>query len=247
MKPCLCRTTRLLAPRAFVLAIALAAPISIFAQDGAAPKPAVDLKPGTAHYNMRLEAGGRAVLMDVTRVTTAQKGMWLVTETTTVGGHTQTDVTTVEKKTLITRKRAFQDGTAVADLRFDGQKATGMISAGAEHQVVNADLGGVIFADGGGGEDVLAALPLAKGYSAEFLNFNFLTQQVKSLQLRVMDEETVTVPAGTFDTWKALITSLDGGSDTYALWVEKRTHRLVKFAMSIPNLNDAMATAELTK
>jgi hypothetical protein len=55
------------------------------------------------------------------------------------------------------------------------------------------------------------------------------------------------VPAGTFDTWKALITSLDGESDTYALWVEKRTHRLVKFAMSIPMLNDAMATAELTK
>jgi hypothetical protein len=230
-----------------VLAIALAAPVSIFAQDGAAPKPAVDLKPGTAHYNMRLEAGGHTVLMDLTRTTAPQKGMWLVTETTTVGGHTQTDVTTVEKRTLITRKRAYQDGKAVADLRFDGQKATGMISAGTEHQAVNADVGGVIFADGGGGEDVLAALPMAKGYTTEFLNFNFVSQQVKSLQLRVMDEETVTVPAGTFDTWKALITSLDGGSDTYALWVEKRTHRLVKFAMSIPNLNDAMATAELTK
>jgi hypothetical protein len=69
MKLSLSRVTRLLAPRAFVLAIALAAPVSIFAQDGAAPKPAVDLKPGTAHYNMRLEAAGHAVVMDMTRTT----------------------------------------------------------------------------------------------------------------------------------------------------------------------------------
>ena len=247
MKASLSRATRRFASRTFGIAIALAAPVSIFAQDGAAPKPAVDLKPGTAHYNMRLEAGGHAVLMDMTRTTTAQKGMWLVTETTTTAGQTQTDVTTVEKKTLIIRKRTVQAGNTVADLRFDGHKATGMISAGTEHQAVNADIDGVIFADGGGGEDVLASLPLAKGYTTEFLNFNFVLQQVKRLQLRVMDEETVTVPAGTFDTWKALITSLDGESDTYALWVEKRTHRLVKFAMSIPKLNDAMATAELTK
>jgi hypothetical protein len=247
MKPCLSRATRLFAPRAFGIAIALLAPVSIFAQYGAAPKPVVDLKPGTAHYNMRLEAAGQVVMMQLTRDTKAQGDRWLVTETTTMPGHSQTDVTTVEKKTLIIRTRVFHDGDALADLRFDGHKAAGMISDASERQVVNADVGGVIFADGSGGEDVLATLPMAKGYSTEYLNFNIGSQQVKRLQLRVMDEETVTVPAGTFDTWKAIITSLDGGSDTYALWVEKRTHRLVKFAISIPNLGDALATAELTK
>jgi hypothetical protein len=247
MNPCLSRVTRLLAPRAFGIALGLLAPLAIFAQDGAAPRPAVDLKPGTAHYNVRLEAHDQVMMMDMTRTTKAQNGTWLVTETTTSPGHSQTDVTTVEKKTLIIRTRVFRDRDALADLRFNGRKATGMISQGAEQQVVNADLGGIIFADGSGGEDVLAALPMAKGYTTEFLNFNIGSQQVKRLQLRVTDDETVTVPAGTFDTWKALITSLDGGSDTYALWVEKRTHRLVKFAMSIPNLGDALATAELTK
>jgi hypothetical protein len=247
MKPCLSRTTRRLASYAFGIALALVAPVATFAQNGEVPRPAVDLKPGTAHYNMRLEAGGGVVLMQLTRDTKPQGSRWLVTETTTMPGHSQTDVTTVEKKTLIIRTRVFHDGDALADLRFDGHKAAGMISEGAEHQVVNADVGGIIFADGSGGEDVLATLPMAKGYSAEYLNFNIGSQQVKRLQLRVMDEETVTVPAGTFDTWKAIITSLDGGSDTYALWVEKRTHRLVKFAMSIPNLGDAFATAELTK
>jgi hypothetical protein len=247
MNPCLSRITRLLAPRAFGIAIALAAPVAIFAQNGAAPRPVVDLKPGTAHYNMRLDAGGRTLMMELTRTTKTENGRWLVTETTTFPGHSQSDVTTVEKKTLIIRKRTFQDGDAIADLHFDGHKASGMISSGGEHQAVNADIDGVIFADGSGGEDVLATLPMAKGYSTEYLNFNIGSQQVKRLQLRVMDEETVTVPAGTFDTWKAIITSLDGGSDTYALWVEKRTHRLVKFAMSIPNVGDAFATAELTK
>jgi hypothetical protein len=247
MKPCLTRTIRRLAPRAFGIALGLVAPLTIFAQDGAAPRPAVDLKPGTAHYNIRLELHDQIMMMEITRTTKSQKGMWLVTETTTSPGHSLTDETTVEKKTLIIRKRVFHDRNTLADLRFDGHKTTGMISEGAEHQVINTDVGGVIFAEGSGGEDVLAALPMAKGYTAEFLNFNIGSLRVKQLQLRVIDDETVTVPAGTFDTWKALITSLDGGSDTYALWVEKRTHRLVKFAESVPNLGDAVATAELTK
>ncbi|MGH7490157.1 MAG: hypothetical protein ACREMY_31800, partial [bacterium] len=88
--------------------------------------------------------------------------------------------------------------------------------------------------------------PLAKNYSTEFRNFNIGSQLVKTLQLRVIDDETVTVPAGTFDTWKALIISLDGGSDTYALWVDKRSHRVVKVGMSIPNMGDALVTGELT-
>ena len=186
-------------------------------------------------------------MMDITRSTRAQKGVWVVTETSRMDGRTQTDETTVERKTLIIRSRLFRADGAVADLKFDGRKATGTITDGKEKHTINTDVGGVVFADGGSGGDVMAALPLAKNYTAEFRNFNIGSEQVRLLQLRVMDSETVSVPAGTFDTWKVLITSIDGGTDAYALWVEKRTHRVVRMAVSVPNLHDALAIAELTK
>lgn len=247
MRRCLSHTTRLLAVATVRIALALLSPATTFAQSGEPPTPAVDLKPGTASYKVRLKAGEQVVLMDMTRTTESQNGTWLVTETTTTAGHSQTDETTVDKKTLILRKRVFREGSASAELQFFGHQVIGTISEGRKLQTVNADAGGVIFADGSGGEDVIATLPFAQGYTAEFLNFNIGSQQVKRLALRVAASETVTVPAGTFHTWKAVITSLDGGSDTYALWVEKRTHRLVKFAMSVPKPNDAVITAELTK
>ncbi len=241
------RSTRLLALSVFAIAIALAAPVAASGQRGEVPKPAVDLKPGTANYKVRLEAGGQVAMMEITRTTKTQNGAWVVTETSRMAGHTQTDETTVEKKTLIIRKRVFRADNTVADLQFAGRNATGTITDRGQKQTINADLGGVVFADGASGQDVLAALPLARNYTIEFRNFNIGSQEVRMLQLRVMDTETVSVPAGTFDTWKVLITFLDGGTDSYALWVEKRTHRVVKMAISVPHLKDALATAELTK
>lgn len=240
-------TTRQLVLRAFGVAIAFAAPLAASAQRGEYPRPAVDLTPGTANYKVRLEAAGQVVMMDLIRTTKAVNGTWVVTETSGTPGHQQMDESTVEKKTLIIRKRVFRAEGGVADLQFAGHTVTGTIDADGQKQTINRDIGTVIFADGAAGQDVLAALPLAKGYNVEFRNFNVGSLQVKTLQLRVMDTERVTVPAGTFDTWKVLITSLDGGSDTYGLFVDKRTHRVVKMAMSVPNLGDALAIAELVK
>jgi hypothetical protein len=233
--------------RNFVLAIALIAPLTTSAQTGQVPKPAVDLKPGVANYKVRFEVVGQSATMDITRTTKLQNGAWVVTETSVTPQYSGSDETTIEKKTLIIRKRVFHDKVTAGELRFVGHNATGEITANGQKQSINVDLGGVVFADGAGGQDVLAALPLAKGYTAEFRNFGLQQQNVKTLQLRVMGTDTVSVPAGTFNTWKVLIVSLDGGDESSALWVEKRTHRVVKYAMSFPGFHDAVATAELMK
>ena len=233
--------------RSFVLAIALIAPVTTLAQTGRVPKPVVDLRPGIANYKVRFEAAGQVATMDLTRTTKEHNGAWVVSETSNSPGLSGSDETTIEKKTLIIRKRVFRDKATAGELQFRGHNATGVITVNGQKLSINADLGGVVFADGAGGQDVIAALPLAKGYKAEFRNFGMQLQNVKMLQLQVMGTDTVTVPAGTFHTWKVLITSLDGGSETSALWVEKRSHRVVKYAMSFPNFHDAVATAELTK
>ncbi len=229
------------------ISIALVAPLQSFAQSGEVPRPIVDLKPGTVNFKMRIEAEGQPdVHMEMTRTTRAVNNTWVLSQTTTTGSHVQTDEITVEKKTLILRRRLFKEDDAVADLKFAGHRVTGIIKDAGNSMSIDTDLGTMIFADGGGAEDIMAALPLAKGYTAEFRNYNIGSQQVKSLQLRVMDSETVTVPAGTFDTWKVMLTSLDGASDTYGLWVDKRSHKVVKEMFSLPDFA-ALATSELLK
>jgi hypothetical protein len=232
--------------RIVTVAVGLLGPRPVFGQGWEVPKPAVDLKAGIANYKVTIEARGETATMDVTRTTRSDGGNWVVTNTTHSGKRVQTDEITVEKKTLIIRRRVFHAGDASADLTFNGHMVTGTIGDSTKRETVNADLGGVVFADGSGGEDVLAALPLAKAYSTEFRNYNIGSLRVKTLQLRVMDIETISVPAGTFDTWKVIIAPVDGGSDTYGLWVDRRTHRVIKVAISAPDLGDALATAELT-
>jgi hypothetical protein len=229
------------------VSFALLAPIASFAQTSEVPRPIVDLRPGTANYKVRLEAEGQPdVTMDITRTTKAVRNTWVLSEKTTTAGRIQTEELTVDKKTLVLRKRVFHGSDVAADLTFSGHNVTGMVKDAEDSIPINRDVGAMIFADGGGAEDILAALPLAKGYTVEFRNFNIGSQQVKSLQLRVADSETVSVPAGTFDTWKVLITSLDGASDIYGLWVDKRSHRVVKEMMSFPDFG-AMGTFELLK
>jgi hypothetical protein len=231
--------------RIATVAIGLLGPRPAFGQGWEVPKPAVDLKPGTANYRITLEARGQTSTVHLSRTIKSLNGNWLVTNTTTRPGHVQTDESIVEKRTLIIRKRTFRDGRASADLAFAGTRITGTIEDASGKSSIDNDAGGVIFADGSAAEVVLAALPLASNYSVEFRNFNIGSQLVKTLHLRVMDSETVTVPAGTFDTWRVIITPINGASDSFGLWVDKRSHLVVKEMVSIPNLGDAIATEEL--
>lgn len=248
MKLSLARRARLYVA-AIVVAITAVVPVSSFAQSDDIPRPAVDLKPGTAHYAFNMQVSGQVVPMEMLRTIKSEKRTWVLTETTTVPGigYVETDEVTVDKKTLMIRKRVLHHPNLVSELQFNGHRVTGTIASKTQRVAVDTDLGPVIFADGAGGQDVLAALPLTRNYSLEFHNFDIPSQQVKTLQLRVIDEETVSVSAGTFDTWKAIITSLDGSGETYALWVDKRSHLVVKMGLSVPNLGDAVEMGELTK
>ena len=75
-----------------------------------------------------------------------------------------------------------------------------------------------------------------------------MSQKVNPRQLKVVGTEKVTVPAGTFDAWKIEITPGDGGTgESTTLWVDKTSRRAVKSVTVIPQMNGAVATAELVK
>jgi dipeptidyl aminopeptidase/acylaminoacyl peptidase len=213
-----------------------------------APKPATELTPGTATYKARIEAGGQTIPMDLTRTVKDSSGAWVVTETSVLPMGTIQDEATIDKGTLQLRKRLIHQGPAVIDVAFADNKAKGKMTMNGQERPIAADVGGALFADGAGANDVVAALPLAEGYNTTFRNFDLMSQKVQMRQLKVTGSEKVTVPAGTFDAWKVEIAPADGATgQTTTLWVDKSSRKAVKMSTIIPEMNGAIATAELTK
>ena len=226
----------------------MAATSAAAAQGNQAPKPVAALTPGTAIYKASLEIDGKFVPLDLARTVKLEKGAWVVTEVTTMSNYVAIDSVFLDRKTLVPRHRVLRDPTLMMDVQFGGNIATGTITARGQTSPINIDMHGMLFADGPGSQDAIAALPLRTGYSAEFLNFDTGTQQVTQLQLRVLGTDTVTVPAGTFNTWKVLTVSATGGpGETAAYWIDKKTRRVVKFASTMLENSEIIATAELTK
>ena len=212
-----------------------------------APKPAYDLAPGVATYKGTLEAGGQTIPMDITHTVKDSAGVWLVTESASMPMGTMSDESTVSKGSLLLTRRLIHQGPATVDIQFADNKATGTMSINGQDRPISADLGGVLFADGAGANDVIAALPLADGYTTTFRNFDIMSQQVKPRQLKVVGSESVTVPAGTFDAWKVVSTPAEGTGETTTVWVNKADRRVVKVSSVLPQMNGAVATAELVK
>jgi hypothetical protein len=116
---------------------------------------------------------------------------------------------------------------------------------GAEPKPVSVDLGGELFADGPGSNDVLAQLPLAVGYSASFRNFDVQRQKVTLKEVKVVGQEEVTVPAGTFKAWKADLVSAEGEPGQTTVWIAADSRKVLKTVATIPQMAGAIVTLEL--
>jgi dienelactone hydrolase len=211
-----------------------------------APKPAVDLKPGTSNFQASIAAGGQTIPLTVMTEVKDDGGMWVVTETAKLPMGEITDRTVIEKGSLVTVKRDINQGPLVVNLEFKDQKASGTMSMNGQSRPVNADLGGVLFADGAGSHLVMASLPLAAGYTTTFRNFDIQTQKVKLMQLKVVGAESVTVPAGTFEAFKLDVSSTEGDGGQTTIWIDKATRKVLKISATLPQMGGAVVTAELT-
>jgi dienelactone hydrolase len=217
----------------------------VITTSAAGPKPAIDLHAGTSAYQTRIEMGGQKMEMAVTSEIKEDGSSWVVTETAKGPMGDTTDRTTLNKGTLVVSKRSVSQGPVNIDFEVKDGKAAGEMKTNGQTQPIAVDLGGDLFADGAGSSEVIATLPLADGYATTFRNFDLRTQQTKTLQLSVVGSERVTVPAGTFDAFKAEISGSDGMKST--VWVAKDTHKAVKRTATLPALNGATITAELQR
>jgi dipeptidyl aminopeptidase/acylaminoacyl peptidase len=210
-----------------------------------APKVARDLEAAAYKYQASVEVGGQKIALSVSTTIAEDGGSWIATDVIDTPQGSVTEVSTIEKGTLISRKLGLKQGPMAVDINFSGDKATGNMNVNGQDRPISVDLGGALFADGAGSKQSIACLPLAEGYSATYRNFDVLKQKVKLMQLNVSGVEKVTVPAGTFDAYKVDITSADGGDDKETLWITKDSHKAVKESAVLAAMGGAVLTQEL--
>ncbi len=132
-------------------------------------------------------------------------------------------------------------------MAFTDNKATGSMKVSGQDRPIAAELGGPIFPEAVAVPVAIACLPLAEGYTTSFRNFDVQKQKAKAMKLEVTGSEKVTVPAGTFDTFKVEITPADGGAEKNTVWIAKETRRAVKISAVVPEMGGAVMTAELSE
>ncbi|HYT75739.1 MAG TPA: alpha/beta fold hydrolase [Vicinamibacterales bacterium] len=209
------------------------------------PKPATGLRTGTSNYSVRMEMGGQKMDLTATSEIKEEDGNWLVVETMNTPAGAAVDRGVLEKGTLVLRKRTVTQGPISIDFESRGGKLTGEMKINGQSRPIAVDTDGELFADGPGSIDVIATLPLAEGYATTFRNFDAQAQQIRSVQLKVLGSESVTVPAGTFDAFKVEVVTTGGPTATE--WVAKDPRRVVKVVAVLPQMNGATMTMELQK
>jgi hypothetical protein len=231
-----------------------ALPASQTANSGALPKQAVNLPVGTWKYTDVLPGMPQPNANSTSSISIKDDGgTWTVTTAFEFPEGPVTDVSTIEKGTLILLRESFkhflhrdQPWKPVAiSLDFAGNKVTGAMKYVSDpDKPVTMDLGGPIFTYPAGW---IGCLPLAEGYSTTFRYFDVerlpIKPQatIKQVQLKVLGMERVTVPAGTFDSYKVELTAADGRSSRETLWVDKDSRMLVK-ASGVDELYGAFTT-----
>ncbi len=223
----------------------VALPKKMEAASAAAPKPAVDLKAGTTNYKAAMTIGGQTIPMTVTSEVKESGNSWLVTQTAQMAQGDMVDATTIEKGSLLPTHRSIKQGPVTIELDFKDSKATGTMTMNGQAVPIAVELGGPLFADGAGTYDVIAALPLAEGYSTGFRNLDLQKQKLTMKHLKVLGSESVTVPAGTFEAYKVEITSAENDVDKTTVWIAKDTRKVLKISAVLAALNGGTLTSEL--
>lgn len=222
-------------------------PRKVDASSVVAPKPATTLREGTLNYNATIKVGEQTIPMTITTNVKTENGAWVVTESAKTPMGDAVDTTTLDRTSLVMTKRSIRQGPVAIDVDFKDGKAAGTMSMSGQSKPIAGDAGGALFADGAGAHMVMATLPLAENYTTTFRNFDVQTQKPTLKRLTVAGTESVTVPAGTFDTYKLEITSAEGEAGKTIVYVDKQTRRVVKVSATSPQMNGATITSELAQ
>lgn len=231
-------------PRLLVLcAVMLFVTIAASAQD--LPTPEQGLHAGTASYLVTVAMNGQEMQMSVTHEIEDVEAGWRVTERAQGPMGEATDVEVLDRTALTPITRTVTQGPMSIELNFSDSTVDGTIVMQDEEQPIDVELDGPIFSDGAAANLVIAALPLALDYRAEYQTLDLIQQRRRRMQVSVAGTDTVAVPAGSFDAFRVEVSSAEGGEGGTTLWIDRDTRLVVKAEASVPQLNGASLVSEL--
>jgi dipeptidyl aminopeptidase/acylaminoacyl peptidase len=210
----------------------------------ATPTPGAELVPGTLKYKLTISMGGQSMGMDTVSEISDGGDHWIALDTMKGPMGEVSDRTLLSKSTLTPISRSVKQGPVTVELQYTDSLVSGVMNMGGQDRPINVDLEGAVFAEGAGSQAVIAALPLAEGFSTSYRNFDVQTQKVKLMELQVAGSESVTVPAGTFDTWKVEMKPA-GDPGGMTLWIDKASRKPVKTTAVMPAMGGATMLSEL--
>lgn len=202
--------------------------------------PLRDLEATSLHYRGTFTVAGLATpATSSVTVTPHPAGGWAVTERAQLPRGVAMDSARLDAHTLAPRERVIQQGTTHVALRFADQHATGTITKGAQVHPISVDLCGSLVGDGAGAFLVIGRLPLGAGYHTIVRHLDMQTAKTTVRRLSVIGSERVSVPAGSFDSWKVEISDADNATPS-TIWIDKTTLVPVKFSASQGTVTIAM-------
>jgi dipeptidyl aminopeptidase/acylaminoacyl peptidase len=210
-----------------------------------APKPVSGLTAGTYKYAGAIVAGAQTIPISGVNIVTEEAATYTVNYTMKLPMGEANDTVTLDKATLQPVKRTVKQGPVSMDLAFKDGKVTGTVAMGGEPKPLDLSTGGELYADGAAAWESLAHLPLAEGYTVTYRNFDVQKQKPSLKQFKVLGAEALTVPAGTFQTWKAEVTSAEGEPGSTTVWVVKDSRKVAKTSSVVPQMGGATVTSEL--
>jgi hypothetical protein len=106
-----------------------------------------------------------------------------------------------------------------------------------------------VYMDGAALAAAVGTLALAPDYQASVRVFDIMTAAAAEQTVRVVGSESVTVPAGKFETFKVELKAADGSGSSDFYWIEKAApHRLVRTEQTLPAAaGGGKVTVELAK
>ena len=209
------------------------------------------IQEGNFKYAVKVNAMGQNFTMNLERAITKTafdgKDVFLVVDNLT-GMMAMKDSLYLDRVTVLPVKRMIQQGPATVELTFNGNEVTGKIVAGPQNMPVSAKADSHLLVDGSGIELPLRTLPLAEGYQASFNQLDIQAGGAKTMSLKVIGSENITVDAGAFDTYKVEIKPVEGDAGSSTLWVAKDSKVVVKTEAKLPaTMGGGTVVSELTK
>lgn len=208
-------------------------------------KPVADLSEGTFKYAATLSAGEQKIAMEMAREIKAEGGNWSITETSKTQMGEIVDQNLVTKGSLAPVQRKIKQGPANVEINYTDAEINGTMSMNGQNRPITAKLENPIISDGAGIDLIIARLPLEENYETTIGTFDVMTSRVKKLHVKVLGNEKVTVPAGTFDTIKVSVSEIDGPSAS-TLWISPDTRNTVKIESKVPQMGNGKLVVELT-